>query len=343
MIQVDGRSGEGGGQILRSSLALSLITQKPFHIEHIRKGRSKSGLLKQHLTCVRAATALGQATVEGDTFRSTALSFTPQGLHPGDYRFDIESAGSANLVLQAVLPAALCAPAPTTWTLLGGTHNDHAPPFPYLQRAFLPLLERAHAPIRSELVSAGFYPAGGGEMRFVIPPATLQPLSLDKPLGNTEIRATAVLSSRLPEHIAERELRTLRRRLDIDRDACTLDVVSSRGPGNVLFVEVISEQLTEVFTGFGKKGVRAETIAHRVADAVESYLATNAPVGSHLADQLLLPMAIAGEGSFLTGELTAHTRTNIETLKHFLELDVQVDALDEGHMRVELRRQGPLL
>jgi RNA 3'-terminal phosphate cyclase (ATP) len=187
MIQIDGCQGEGGGQILRTSLALSLVTRKPFHITRIRAGRGKPGLLPQHLTAVNAAAAIGQAKVDGGELGSLELTFTPQEVRPGEYRFSVGTAGSATLVLQTVLPPLLFASGPSRLTLSGGTHNTHAPPFDFLANAFAPLLARlaspadpaalstpggetAAKPLEVQLVRPGFYPAGGGEFTATITP-----------------------------------------------------------------------------------------------------------------------------------------------------------------------------
>ena len=179
MIVIDGSAGEGGGQILRSSLALSLVTGKPFRIENIRAGRTKPGLLRQHLTALAAATQIGKAKVEGAVLGSKIVSFTPRGVTPGDYHFAVGTAGSATLVLQTVLPALMLASGPSTLVLEGGTHNPSAPPFDFISKAFLPILNRMGPCIKVELERYGFYPAGGGRFRVSINPAAqLSPIDL---------------------------------------------------------------------------------------------------------------------------------------------------------------------
>jgi RNA 3'-phosphate cyclase len=181
MLTLDGSAGEGGGQILRSALALSLLTGTPFRIEKIRARRAKPGLLRQHLTAVQAAARIGSAQVEGAELGSRALTVRPGTVAPGEYHFAIGSAGSACLVVQTVLPPLLLASGPSVLIVEGGTHNPAAPSWDFLARVFFPLLERMGARIRTKLERHGFYPAGGGRLRVEIDPvSTLAPLELLK-------------------------------------------------------------------------------------------------------------------------------------------------------------------
>src|ERR1700722_15265155 len=161
MIEIDGSFGEGGGQVLRTALSLSLVTGQPFRIDNIRAGREKPGLLRQHLTAVLAAAEIGGATVEGATLGSTALTFSPGKVKPGEYRFAVGTAGSGTLVFQTILPALMLASAPSRITIEGGTHNHAAPPFDFLARTFVPLVERMGPKIRLQFERYGFYTAGG--------------------------------------------------------------------------------------------------------------------------------------------------------------------------------------
>ena len=173
MLTINGSQGEGGGQILRTALAMSLVTGKPFRIVRIRAGRKKPGLLRQHLTAVQAAAQIGQATVEGAAIGSQELTFTPGEIRPGEYRFAVGTAGSATLVLQAVLPALLTAPGLSVLTLEGGTHNPFAPPFDFLHRSYLPLVNRMGPTVEARLERPGFYPAGGGKFVVTVEPAAV--------------------------------------------------------------------------------------------------------------------------------------------------------------------------
>lgn len=336
MIHLDGSRGEGGGQILRTSLALAMITGKAFQIRQIRAGRAKPGLMRQHLTAVKAAAKVCDAEMEGAELKSQRLTFKPGPVRAGDFRFDIGTAGSATLVLQTVLPALMAVDGPTQLTLCGGTHNIHAPPYDFLAKAFLPLLKRMGPQVTATLVRHGFYPAGGGEVVVDIEPAqSLKPIDLND--GGPVVRrhATATVS-RLPRHIAERELATVRRRLELSDGETTVDEVQSVGPGNVVVVEIQREHITEVFTGFGQKGVKAEKVAANVAREAKDYLAANVPVGEHLADQLLLPMALAGGGRYRTTQPTPHTTTNVETIQKFLDVAIEIDEVEDHVFEVHV-------
>ncbi|MBW2256376.1 MAG: RNA 3'-terminal phosphate cyclase [Deltaproteobacteria bacterium] len=337
MITIDGSVGEGGGQVLRTSLALSAHTGQPFGIHSIRKSRSKPGLARQHLTCVRAATAICGARVSGAEMRSTELTFHPGAVLPGEYSFAIGTAGSCNLVLQTVLPPLMLASEPSLITLQGGTHNDHSPPFHFLQAVFLPLLGRMGPTVELDLVRWGFFPAGGGEFTASIEPvAALQRLDIVERGYLRTIRPTAVVSL-LPKRIARRELEVISDKLRLGRKyGRMVDIKEPQGPGNVVMVEVESEHITELFTGFGAKRVRAETVAARVADQVQHYLDTNVPVGTHLADQLLIPMALAGGGRFRTVCPDAHTPTNASVIQQFLDVPIAVEEEGEGGWVVEV-------
>ncbi|HKZ17016.1 MAG TPA: RNA 3'-terminal phosphate cyclase [Geobacteraceae bacterium] len=325
MIVVDGSQGEGGGQVLRSSLALSLVTGLPFRIEKIRAGRPKPGLMRQHLTAVNAAVEIGRAQVEGAHIGSQALVFAPRSIKAGSYHFAVGTAGSCTLVLQSVLPALLTADSPSELLLEGGTHNPHAPPFDFLELAFLPLIRKMGPNVSATLQRPGFFPAGGGKITVSVEPvARLQRLDLPE-RGTILDRSARAVVARLPRSIAERELKVVRDRLNWEERSFSVEeAVSSMGPGNVLCLEIVSEHITEVFTGFGELGVSAEKVAGDTVKAVAEYLAANVPVGRYLADQLLLPMALAGGGSFRTLTPTRHMSTNADVIRQFLPVEVSM-------------------
>lgn len=318
MIQIDGSEGEGGGQILRSSLSLAICTQQPFRIVNIRANREKPGLMRQHLTAVKAAAQICAAKVDGAEPGSRALTFEPGRLMAGDYSFDIGTAGSCTLVLQTVLPVLLAAAGESRVRIMGGTHNNGSPPFDFLARSFLPLLKRMGANIELTLASYGFYPRGGGEIRSRIVPA--------KRLGALELPARGALVrgyaeayvAAIPLHVAQRELEVIRRRLGFAQSDLLLRALPNDvGPGNAVTITLEHEHVTEVFTGFGEKGVRAEDVAERAAAGARTYLAASAPVDEHLADQLLLPMALGSGGSFMTRRVTPHLHSNAAVIEVF--------------------------
>ncbi len=340
MITIDGSMGEGGGQLVRSSLALALVSGRSVVIENIRARRSKPGLRRQHLTAVRAAVAVGRAACEGAELGSARLEFHPGGVDSGDFHWDVGSAGSTTLVVQTVLPALMLASGPSQLTLEGGTHNPLAPPYEFLGRCYLPLVERMGPRFQLQLERPGFFPAGGGRLAVhVRPVADLHPLELPErgPLRSRRLRC---LLAHLPRHIAERELDTFRRlsgwksgELEVDQADASL------GPGNVLLAELAYEHVTEVFCAFGKRGLPAEKVARQLYREVREYQQVDAPVGSHLADQLLLPLAVAADrhqqaGSFRTVALTDHTTTHIELLKRFLGVKIQVRHLGDRGFQI---------
>lgn len=337
-IELDGSQGEGGGQILRTALTLSMITGIPFRIEHIRARRRKPGLLRQHLTAVNAAAEICGAQVKGAAPGSLSLSFTPGKIRGGDYRYAIGTAGSCTLVLQTVLPALWFADAPSTVKVSGGTHNSAAPPADFLQQVWLPLMRRMGVEMDLTLVRHGFYPAGGGELRATVRPvAALAPLHLIERGELEAARATAIFAG-VPADVGKRELATLAEQAQsqIGEIEPELRGLSAReGPGNALLLALRYAGLTELFTVFGEKGLPAEIVARNLAKEALLFHRSGAAVGEHLADQLLLPMALAGGGSFSTSVLSSHLQTNIDVIRKFLPVDFLV-AAEEGVYRVEV-------
>lgn len=338
MITIDGSQGEGGGQILRSSLALSLVTGLPFCIEKIRAGRKKPGLMRQHLTAVEAAAAVGRAETEGAGIGSQQLFFAPKSVKAGKYRFAVGTAGSCTLVLQTVLPALLTADAPSEVVLEGGTHNPNAPPFDFLAKVYLPILGRMGPKVSATLERPGFYPAGGGRFTVTVEPvAKLDRIDIPE-RGALLKRSARAIVARLPRSIGERELKVVRERLGWDEECCRVEeACSSPGPGNILCIELESEHCAELFAGFGELGVSAEKVAKDTVRQVDDYLAANVPVGPYLADQLLLPMALAGGGSFRTMAPTRHMTTNAGVIRLFLPVRVEMleKAPNDWEIRVE--------
>jgi RNA 3'-terminal phosphate cyclase (ATP) len=337
MILIDGSEGEGGGQILRSSLALSICTRQSFRIANIRANREKPGLMRQHLTAVKAAGEICDADIVGAELGSRELTFRPAALKAGQYSFAIGTAGSCTLVLQTVLPALLTARAASSVKISGGTHNKGSPPFDFLQRAFLPLLARMGANIAIGLTRYGFYPRGGGEIRVSIEPVTeWSTLALHERGARTNAFAESYVAA-IPVHVGQRELEVIGRTLSWSHEQLHLRGLSNDlGPGNAVTVTIAHEHVTEVFTGFGERGVRAEQVAEAAAREARAYIAHAAPVGEHLADQLLLPMALAGAGSFTCTHITPHLRSNALVIERFTGKRTTIDATEQG-MRVEVQ------
>jgi RNA 3'-terminal phosphate cyclase (ATP) len=337
MIVIDGSAGEGGGQILRSSLSLSLATGIPFRIENIRAKRQKPGLLRQHLTAVLAAVEIGNGNAEGATLGSRTLSFVPGKVRPGVYKFTIGTAGSGTLVLQTILPALMTASGPSQLTIEGGTHNPMAPPFDFLKQSFLPVIGRLGPKITTDLKSYGFYPAGGGCFHVAIEPSErLTPIpTLER--GEIISRSSLAIVANLSRAIGRREVETVANLMNWAQEPSeVLQTRDSIGPGNVIYVQLgTSSGLTQLFCGFGRLGASAESVAAEAAKAARAYIVSQAAVDQHLADQLLLPFALAGGGSFTAEKLNSHARTNISVIERFLPVAFRTSQ-EGGATRVEI-------
>jgi RNA 3'-terminal phosphate cyclase (ATP) len=336
MVELDGSAGEGGGQILRSALTLSMATGKPFRIARVRANRKRPGLMRQHLTCVQAAAKVCSAHVEGDSLGSIELAFRPGPMIPGEYRFAIGTAGSTTLVFQTLAPALLMTGKPFALTLEGGTHNTASPCLDFLDRVYLACLKRMGVESSIALERRGFYPAGGGRWRVeVVPPRELRRLELPERGRFLSLHAK-VLWNKIPEHVPQRELAYLKEKLGLETDHAGMEEAKdSPGPGNVILAEARYENITEIVTGFGEFGVASEAVAQGVIEELREYQGHGAPVGAHLADQLLLPMVLGPGGAFRTQPPTPHTRTNIETIGRFVPRPIEIrEAADKT---VEIR------
>lgn len=335
MLTIDGETGEGGGQVLRTSLALSVCQGEAFKITNIRAKRKKPGLRPQHLAAVQAAAAISQASVTGADIGSQRLIFQPEGIFPGHYNFDIGTAGSTTLVAQAILPALMLANAPSSLTLQGGTHNPLAPPFDFFNQAFCGLVNRMGPRISATLERPGFFPRGGGIMHVNVQPTTrLLPLVLTK-RGEIQQQWAEILLAHLPEHIAQRERGVITSALAVTNEHVTIrEAETSLGPGNVVTLFIKSEHVTEVFTSYGQRGVPAEEVAHTVTGQVKKYLQAGVPVGSYLADQLLLPLALARHGEFVTIKPSSHTMTNMAVINLFTGIEFTLKEIRENVWRI---------
>lgn len=339
MIVVDGSHGEGGGQILRTALTLAALTQRPTRIENIRAGRGRPGLRSQHLTAVRAAAAVSGAELEGDELGSQTLTLTPSGeRRSGEYAFDVAeaadggSAGSVALVLQTVLLPLAVAEGESHLELRGGTHVAWAPSVSYLEHVFLPAVERMGLSAEIELEQWGFYPAGGGVLHAHI----LGQRGRPRPISLTDrgalqriwgIAAVTNLPSHIPQRMANRGVNVLSEQgLDADVEARRLRGV---GPGAGIFVFAEYERATAGFAAYGRKGLPAERVAETVCAELMSHHRSGAAADPHLADQLVLPMALSeGESRLVTSEVTEHLLTNVWVVQRFLECRVTV----KGHL-----------
>jgi RNA 3'-phosphate cyclase len=332
VLTIDGAYGEGGGQLLRLAAALSAITATPIDVVNIRAGREKPGLAAQHLTAVRAVAQVAGGRLEGDALRSTRLRFVPGMARAGPYRFDVGTAGSITLVLQALLPVLIGLDGESSVTVTGGTDVRQAPPLDYFRSVLLPLLARAGAHAECRLTRRGYYPAGGGEVTLHVRPAPLRPIALERPGGLRAIHGCAHVA-RLPASIAERMRDSALAQLPSALSAVAqvqlqaLEREDSAGPGGAI---VLWAEREEVVLGAGvvaERGVRAEALGERVGHELAQDLALGATLDVHAADQLLVYLALTRPpAAFLTRELSQHARTAMWLIQQFLPVRFEAQA-----------------
>ncbi len=324
--------GEGGGQVLRSALTLSILTQKPIHLTRIRANRSKPGLQPQHLMAVEAAAAICAGEVDGAHQNSEELTFIPGKIHPGRYRFHIGTAGAATLVLQTIFLPLAQANDSSTITISGGTHVPHSPCYHYLEKQWLPVLRASGFWMRLELERAGFYPQGGGEIQALIRPAgEIQALQQVERGNLLRIRGITTAAN-LDENIAHRQkLQALRRLEPICPDSKIQAIeMPSPGKGTLLLLQAEFERSSCCYFSLGALGKRAEQVADEAVNALEVFLSSSGTIDEYLADQILLPLAFAnGPSRYRTARITSHLLTNAAVLQLFLPVRVQIDG-NEG-------------
>jgi RNA 3'-terminal phosphate cyclase (ATP) len=332
LLELDGSFGEGGGQILRTSLALSLVTGRGFHLRNVRAGRAKPGLQAQHLMSVRAAADVGRAQTRGASRDSSDLVFEPGPVAPGRYRFDIGTAGATGLVLHTVyLPLAYRAAAPSQLTLVGGTHVRTSPSFHFLDTTWRRYMALCGLRVGLKLSRPGFYPRGGGVVEAHVQPCPrLRGVRLAG-RGPVAVRGFSAVAG-LPESIARRQAR--RATIRLGQQGVKADIHEEQwegGPGTVLAIEVDTAPVAALFVAVGERGKPAERVADEAADEALAFLrAGPAPVDPHSGDQLVLPLALAeGPSEYRVAEVTRHLTTNVATVRRFLDREISVDG-EEG-------------
>src|SRR5437870_2678898 len=333
MIELDGSFGEGGGQILRTSLALSLLTGRAFHLTNVRAGRAKPGLQPQHLMSVRAAAEVGQAQLRGASRDSSDLVFKPGLVKSGKYHFAIGTAGATGLVLHTVyLPLALRGTGPSELVLEGGTHVQTSPCVHFLDTTWRAYMELVGIQIRLRLTRPGFYPRGGGRVDVTVQPCSqLRGLQLLERRPATKVTGISAVAG-LPDDIARRQARRASNRLrDSELDVDIREETWSGGPGTVLTLTVDTQPAPTMFFGLGARGKRAERVADEAVDQVSDYLAASpAAVDPHSADQIVLPLALAeGPSAFTVTAVTSHLLTNIAVIQQFIEREITCEGEEE--------------
>ena len=340
LIEIDGSYGEGGGQILRTALSLSAILSKPFTISDIRSKRKNPGLQAQHLEAVEALARITEAQTEGVTLGSQEISFAPQEIHPGEYQFEVRTAGSVTLLLQAIFLPLCFSKGISSVTLIGGTHVQWSPSFHYLSEVFLPTLGRLGVSAEAAIEKWGFYPKGGGRIRLKINPVReLKPITLVDRGSLKKIRGISAISN-LPGDVADRQkeqaLKRIRRELQIDGEITLLDKVPSNGPGSFLFLLAEYERVLAGFASLGVRGKPAEKVADEAVNSLKNYLESDGCIDPHLADQIVPFMALAkGNSSFTTPQMTEHLLTNLWVIQHFVDVTISREGETGERGRVE--------
>lgn len=336
MLHIDGAQGEGGGQILRTALTMSMVTGSDIKIDNIRAGRAKPGLMRQHLACVKAAQMVSGAEVSGAKVGSTSIIFKPDAIRAGEYEFSVGTAGSTMLIFQTVLPALATADGVSHLKFYGGTHNIMAPSFDFISLAFIPVIKRMGIDIEMKLHRHGFYPQGGGEWHAVIRPTThIRRLELLE-TGELQHRECVVTSANIPAHIAEREMSEVAKRCGWTHEEVHAYNVEGLGSGNILSLRLHYQHYSEVIEHVGKIGISAERVARNAIKDLRRYQANSAVVGEHLADQLLLPMAIGGGGVFRTLKPSLHCKTNKDVIHLFTDRRFVFEALDRDLCEIRI-------
>ncbi len=342
-VSIDGAHGEGGGQILRTSVSLAALTGRAVEIVNVRAGRSRPGLRRQHLTAVHAAAALCDAELHGAAVGSMFLRFEPRvPLRPGPFRFEVGTAGAAPLVAQTALVPLAHGPAEARVVVVGGTHVPHSPPADYLEAVYVPALRRAGLAASAAYASAGFFPKGGGELAVDVVPGPLTPLDLSERGKLRSLRAF-IVTSELPPHVAERGEAAVRKFMKgVGREV----VVERRerpsiGPGAAVVLAAECEGGFAGFSDIGERGKPMERVAEAPCEAFMRWWKSGAATEEHLADQLVLPMALAGgESRWTTDTVTEHLRTVLHVAAQFLPLECSLEEREDGPALVTLRSAG---
>jgi RNA 3'-terminal phosphate cyclase (ATP) len=363
LIRIDGSYGEGGGQIIRTAVALSAVTGTEVTISNIRINRPKPGLKAQHMTAIRTAADMTGARVSGLRAGSTELTFSPGDIPGGHYNMDIGTAGSITLLLQCLMPVASAAQEPVSLDITGGTDVAWSPPIDYMAYVLLPVLSAMGLKCNIKLQRRGYYPRGGGRVTAIIHPSALRPVDLEKGTGmemgtemememETEIEkemgkdkgkevgnepctvAGISHSSNLPPHVAERQADAAAAALEKTGYSSSIDTRPSSFPSTGSGITLWCGHAGG--SALGKRGLPAEKVGRAAAGEIITELGSRAAVDVHLADQLIPYMGLAGSGSFTVREVSGHTRTNIWVVEQFLGVEFRVEEQESGNFKIWL-------
>ncbi|OGO26686.1 MAG: RNA 3'-terminal-phosphate cyclase [Chloroflexi bacterium RBG_16_52_11] len=333
MIEIDGALGEGGGQVLRSALSLSIITGKAFRINNIRARRSKTGLMAQHLKAVDASAAISRANVQGAVLGSSSLLFEPGEIRTGRYKFEIGTAGSTSLVLQTILLPLSLAGSASTVIISGGTHVPSSPSYHYLDINWRPMMQSAGYDFQLSLDQAGFYPQGGGRITATIRPIhRVAPLQVERRGELLRLIGISAVAN-LDRSIADRQKRQATGRLLRHFPSLLIKTISLPAQNKGTFLLLAAEFASGggahparcCFCALGELGKPAERVADEAVDSFITFLQSGGAIDHHLADQLLLPLALASGPSILSSaRITQHLLTNAEVIRYFLPVEIDI-------------------
>lgn len=327
MKNIDGAIGEGGGQVLRTCLALSIVTGQGFNIQNIRAGRKNPGLRPQHLSALKLAADISNAKVGGAVIGSTQVSFSPQSAQAGKYKLDIGTAGSTLLVLQTIYLPLCLLERPSSFSISGGTHVPYAPSFDYIDQHWSYYMKRIGIEINCELSLAGFYPRGGGRILVnVTPVESIKPLNINQRGDLKQIRGISAVSN-LERRIAERQRERVINRLGSKYPLNDIRIkqIPSKYKGTTLFLVCEFDNSQSCYFSLGALGKPAEQVADEVCDKIENFLSTDSALDEYLADQLLLPLSFAnGNSTFSIAKVTSHLLTNAQVIQEFMPIDISI-------------------
>lgn len=325
-VLIDGSIGEGGGQVLRTSLTLSVLLLKPFEMINIRANRPNPGIQAQHLKAIEASALISNAIVEGATLKSSKIKFYPREIKSGNFKINIGTAGSTSLVLQTLYLPLSFANATSALSIIGGTHVSWSPTFDYIKNCWLYFMNKIGLDIKVEMKRAGFYPHGGGEIKAIINPVNeIKALNLTERGKLLKIQIYSAHTN-LTDEVAKRQAKTAEKILKNHGEIETIiDELQSHSKNTTIAITGIFENSVCCYTNLGEKGKRAEAVAEEACEKFLKFISSDSVIDEYMADQILLPLSIAnGVSEFTTTKITNHLKTNMDTIKKFLDVDFEI-------------------